>query len=213
MGVWNVSSSGDIKAQIGNGSITIDIDNIYNNKNGTELQKVQLVHIKSNKKEIKQGTVSFRLQTIPVDEAGLPIRTPVQAKEPVVPHQLDTIDPMSRNHLLFQIDNLRVSDLFDTGTFLDPQDPSLTITLGNKSFKTARSNNIHSTHIAVSLVLFQYLPMIFDGYRQCDAKTKASFPEKFDYITEWVPSMVRDVSYSFCTFPNRLILSLMNRWF
>eukprot|EP01035_Chromulina_nebulosa_P026038 gene26038-34035_t len=174
--VANVWSNGHIKHQLGKGNITVDIDNIYRTKKGSEMQKVQL----------EKGTVSFRLQAIPVDEVGKKREQPiqlVQAKEQVS-QQLDKIDfvnsgnTLSGSNLLFQIDKLKASNLVDTGHFADKQDPSLTITLTSKqTVPNNLTSNIKS----------------FQTARQCDAGKTATFPENFEYTTGWTPSMVVQV--------------------
>lgn len=52
------------------------------------------------------------------------------------------------------IDELRLDELYDTSTTMDPQDPALTITVGGKTFTTDR---------------------------QVDARTHATFPNKYSF--------------------------------
>ena len=52
------------------------------------------------------------------------------------------------------ISELRVEDLKDTGTMMDPQDPAMTITVAGKSCSTER---------------------------QVDARVQATFPNKFTF--------------------------------
>jgi hypothetical protein len=70
--------------------------------------------------------------------------------------------------LTLNINNLEVKELFDSGTWLDKQDPSLQIKIGKQVFSTNR------------YLLFFYLTFILIVYnRMKDAGIEAKFPEEF----------------------------------
>ena len=69
----------------------------------------------------------------------------VKSKQALLLEVLDFYSPMSERDeqisflLKLQIDQLEASDLFNTGSRWDKQDPSVTIVIGPKKFQTARS--------------------------------------------------------------------------
>jgi hypothetical protein len=123
--VWNEGKGGYKKHHLGCGEATIDIEGIVSNDGGRIALNIPLLinNIAS------QGTVSLRLKVFPVDETGERSQLSLQVQD----------SPKSRYNVLCEIENLRVSDLFNTGTLVDHQDPSLTITLDGRSFHTERS--------------------------------------------------------------------------
>ena len=133
MEVWNVGIAGNRKHALGQGKATIDIDNIIRHCDGSQVLDIPLEY-----KTSSQGVVSLRLQISPIVETG---------KNQQDQHEsVKAADGTStRSNLLCQIDNLKASDLVNTGNSLDEQDPSLTITLGSRTFQTARFARYPST--------------------------------------------------------------------
>lgn len=131
MEVSNEEKGGKIKYKLGQGTATIDIESILVGNNGGQIVlDIPLVYNES----LSKGRVSLLLQVFLVDETGKR-----QQLLPAAQEQVQKVSVESRDNILCEIDNLRASDLFDTGTDSDHQDPSLTITLDGRSFQTARS--------------------------------------------------------------------------
>lgn len=122
--VWNVGKRGYKKHHLGCGEATIDIKSIVGNGGDRIVLNIPLLF----NNIASQGTVSLRLKVFPVDETGKRSHLSLQVQE----------SPKSRYNVLCEIENLRVSDLINTGTLADHQDPSLTITLDGRSFQTER---------------------------------------------------------------------------
>ena len=73
------------------------------------------------------------------------------------------------------IDSLEVSDIQDTGSSWDSQDPSITLIIGKQTFHTKRLLDLFDP--VVSLIYHAYALVC----RQKDAKTEAKFPEEFSF--------------------------------
>ena len=80
-----------------------------------------------------------------------------------------------------KIDQLRAHDLVDTGNVFDKQDPSLTISIGPKKFKTDRWRQFSYYDITAAY---------YDIVRKTDAGVEATFEEQFEFVTPWIPTMV-----------------------
>ncbi len=151
MEVWNVGKGGYRKCPLGQGKVTIDIDTLIHHSGGSQVLNIPLDYRNS-----RQGVVSLRLHIDPVDETGKSKQDPIQSDGSAV-----------RRNILCQIDNLRASQLADTGNLFDKQDPSVTITLGSRIFQTAR--------------LILYLPTMFirRTYRECQQESGCGSRSKF----------------------------------
>lgn len=82
---------------------------------------------------------------------------PVVAEKLQESQKLKQLKSLSPGKYKFIVSKLAATDLFDTGSMLDGQDPCLQLTIGKDTFETAR---------------------------QQDAGTKAKFPETFEWILE-----------------------------
>ena len=103
-----------------------------------EQYSLPLVH-KSKKSENTKGVITFKCSVEPALESSTvpPSATTLDAEkgkelvkgEPVmsIPAQLTLV-----------VSDMETMDLVDTGSYLDPQDPTLTLTIAGKSFSTAR---------------------------------------------------------------------------
>ena len=108
---------------------------LISNFGSLEQYSLPLVHT-DKKKEIVKGVLSFKCSVDPtVESSVIPPSVEVESgkdgakgeKGPSIPSQLTLV-----------VSDMEAMDLVDTGSYLDPQDPSLTLTIAEKSFSTER---------------------------------------------------------------------------
>ena len=139
--VFNESSSGK-KTPIGSGRVRLsDFSQI-----GKEFTMVVNLTYSAKKKEEQKGKVILKGTIFSGSPPKDPNPTSVSVK---VPEKKTTDNPTpsqstpssssaSPSAYLLTLNDFFARDLFDTGSLLDPQDPSLTVTVGKSTFSTKR---------------------------------------------------------------------------
>ena len=137
MEVFNESKRGS-KVHVGKGSVSLK--SVLPSAEHKVLFIIDLVHV-DKKKEVRKGKVILHgilrsIEEIP-QKQSTPVIEPLEA-DPIQPPLATAIAPTEA--YLLTVDDFHAKDLTDTGTFYDPQDPSLTVIVGKSKFSTSRYN-------------------------------------------------------------------------
>ena len=139
--MFNESLAGS-KVHIGKGQKILR--ELISNFGSLEQYSLPLVHA-DKKKEIAKGVLSFKCSVEPtLESSASPASTTALEVESEKGSDKSEKGPSIPSQLTLVVSDMEAMDLVDTGSYLDSQDPSLTLTIAEKSFSTARLASLFS---------------------------------------------------------------------